>query len=304
MRLATYRVEGGEPRAGTVVEIDGTDHVVDIANASGGVLPSDLLAVVAGGTGMHAALAALPTQSAVPVSNVELLAPIPRPGKLLAAAGNYQAHVVEGGRPAVDKTRTVPKLFLKPSTSIIGQGAALHLPAVSSSVDWELELAIVIGTGGRNIPEAEALDHVYGYTIINDISARKMDWDIAERAEGAWEGFFDWLEGKWIDDFAPIGPWIVTSDEVPDPDNLDLRLHVNGNVRQEASTADMIFDTRELVSFASRLMTLEPGDIIATGTPAGVGDTHGNYLHGGDRMEGWIDRLGTLVTPVVAANGS
>ncbi len=300
MRLATYRVDGGEPRAGLVIERAGVDHVIDIAAASSGALPADLLAIVAGGAGLHAGIAALSEAAGTPVADVHLLAPLPRPGKLLAAAGNYQAHILEGGRPAVDKTRTVPKLFLKPSTSIIGQDAPLHLPAVSSSVDWELELAIVIGTGGRDIPIETALDHVYGYTIINDISARKMDWDIVERAEGAWEGFFDWREGKWVDDFAPIGPWIVTADEIPDPDALDLRLHVNGNVRQEASTADMIFDTRELIAFASRLMTLEPGDIIATGTPAGVGDTHGNYLHAGDRMEGWIEGLGTLVTPVVA----
>lgn len=303
MRLVTYRSPSGEPRAGILVDRDGTDAVIDIAAASRGALPADLLSIIAKGDAVASALAQLSSAEATPLSDRTLLTPIARPGKLIAAAGNYQAHVIEGGRPAVDKTRTVPKLFLKPSTSIIGPGDALDLPEVSSAVDWELELAIVIGTGGRNIPVDSALDHVFGYTVINDISARRMDWDIAERAEGAWEGFFDWLEGKWVDGFAPIGPWIVTSDEVPDPDSLKLRLLVNGEVRQEATTAEMIFDTRELIAFASRLMTLEPGDIIATGTPAGVGDTHGNYLAEGDLMEGWVERIGTLVTPVAGRAG-
>lgn len=300
MRLATYRSPSGEPRAAVLVDRDGVDHVVDIAAASRGALPSDLLSLIAGGESIRGALAELSDRDAVPLAEGALLTPLARPGKLIAAAGNYQAHIIEGGRPAVDKTRTVPKLFLKPATSIIGPGDALELPDVSGAVDWELELAIVIGTGGRRIPVESALDHVYGYTVINDVSARRMDWDIAERAEGAWEGFFDWLEGKWIDGFAPIGPWIVTRDEIADPDALDMRLRVNGEVRQEASTAEMIFDSRELIAFASRLMTLEPGDIIATGTPAGVGDTQGHYLADGDVMEGWVDKLGTLVTPVIA----
>lgn len=303
MRLGTYRQGSGQPRSCKVITRDGADYIIDIASASGGALPVDLMAIIASGDALLGALESLSDRAAVPAASVSLLTPLARPGKLLAAAGNYQAHIIEGGRPAVDKTRTVPKLFLKPSTSIIGPEAALRLPTVSSSVDWELELAIIIGEGGRDIPLESALDHVYGYAIINDISARKMDWDITERAEGAWEGFFDWLEGKWIDGFAPIGPWIVTRDEIENPDALDLRLLVNGAVRQEASTADMIFDSRELIAFASRLMTLEPGDIIATGTPAGVGDTHGHYLSGGDVMEGWVDGLGTLITPVVAAEG-
>lgn len=300
MRLATYRSASGEPRAGMVIERNGFDWVVDIAAASGGRLPADLMAIIAGGRAALDELGKLSQDDAVALELDSLLTPIARPGKLIAAAGNYQAHIIEGGRPPVDKSRTVPKLFLKPSTSIIGPGASLALPEVSSAVDWELELAVIIGAGGRHIPVDSALDHVFGYTIINDISARRMDWSIADRAEGAWEGFFDWLEGKWIDGFAPIGPWIVTSDEIADPDSLELRLEVNGEVRQRASTAEMIFDTRELVAFASRLMTLEPGDIIATGTPAGVGDTHGNYLSRGDVMVGRIENLGALTTPVVS----
>jgi 2-keto-4-pentenoate hydratase/2-oxohepta-3-ene-1,7-dioic acid hydratase in catechol pathway len=298
MRLATYRASDGQARACLVIEQEGIDLLLDINAASDGHLPADLITLIGMGDPALDRLKALPTTDARPLMTEELLAPIPRPGKLIAAAGNYQAHVVEGGRPPVDKTKTVPKLFLKPSTSIIGPSEPLELPDVSSAVDWELELAVIIGKGGRHIPVDSALDHVFGYTIVNDVSARRMDWPIAERAEGAWEGFFDWLEGKWIDGFAPLGPWIVTSDEIPDPSDLALRLEVNGEIRQEASTSEMIFDTRELIAFASRLMTLEPGDIIATGTPAGVGDTLGSYLSPGDVMVGSIFGIGHLATPV------
>lgn len=304
MRLATYLSNSGEQRACKVVSRAGEDYLIDIAAASKGSLSADLMSIIAGGPSALAVVEGLPEKDATRLAHGFLLAPLVRPGKLIAAAGNYQAHVIEGGRPPVDKTRTVPKLFLKPSTSIIAHEAPMRLPDVSGAVDWELELAIVIGEGGRDITPDRARDHVFGYTIINDISARRMDWDIVERAEGAWEGFFDWLEGKWLDGFAPIGPWIVTSDEIENPDALDLRLLVNGKVRQLASTSEMIFDARELISFASRLMTLEPGDIIATGTPAGVGDTTATYLSDGDVMEGWIEGLGTLVTPVISARAT
>lgn len=302
MRLATYLDPDSRPRAALVVDDGGQDAIIDLHDATDGALPADMVQLLAGGRDALARAAAAQAHAVrIPLSEVTLLAPIPRPPKLLAAAGNYQAHVLEGGLPAVNKSGTVPKLFLKPSTTVIPAGAALELTRVSSSVDWELELAIVIGTAGRDIPEEHALEHVAGYTIINDISARKMDWGIEQRNEGASEGFFDWLEGKWIDGFAPLGPWIVTADEIPDPDDLDLRLTVNGGVVQEANTDGMIFSVRELIAFSSRLMTLEPGDVIATGTPAGVGDTTGVYLKAGDLMEGWIEKLGVLTTPVVAA---
>lgn len=268
MRLCTYRAPGEPPRAGAVVE----DRVVDLA--------ADLLDVLRAGPATFDA-----SGDGRPLSEVELLAPLPRPPKLLAAAANYQAHIAEGGLPPVDKRTIVPKLFLKPSSAIIGPDAVLTLPSVSSTVDWELELAVVMGQG-----------QVAGYTIINDISARTMDWGLPQRDPTHWDGFFDWLNGKWGDGFAPMGPWIVTADELSEP--LRLRLSVNGEVRQEASTGDMIFGVDELVAFASRFMTLEPGDVIATGTPAGVGATDGTYLKAGDRMEGWIEGIGTLRTLV------
>ncbi len=166
-------------------------------------------------------------------------------------------------------------------------------------MDWELELGVVIGRGGRDIPLSAAMDHVLGYTIINDVSARSMAWGLADRESTNWDGFFDWLNGKWPDGFAPSGPWIVTADEIDDPHDLALELRVNDTVRQSGSTAEMLFRTDEIIAFASRFMMLEPGDLIATGTPAGVGDTTKTYLRAGDVMTGTIAGLGSLRTPVV-----
>jgi len=236
-----------------------------------------------------------------PLSQVELLPPVPNPGKLLAVAANYQDHIRESGLPPVDKSRRVPRLFLKPSTSLLAPGAALKLPAVSHTVDWELELAVVIGRPASFVTVDRALSHIAGYAIINDVSARSLDWDVT-RDDDPWNGFFDWLNGKWLDGFAPMGPWLRTADEVPDPQDLWISLRVNGSERQHARTADMIYSVVELVAFASRLMTLQPGDVIATGTPAGVGAATQTYLAAGDVVEGTIDGLGTLVTPVVAGD--
>jgi 2-keto-4-pentenoate hydratase/2-oxohepta-3-ene-1,7-dioic acid hydratase in catechol pathway len=223
-----------------------------------------------------------------------------RPPKILAAAGNYQAHIVEGGAKPVDKSVIVPKLFMKPSSAVIAPGAPVPLSTVSNTVDWELELAVIIGRRGRDIPVERALDHVAGYTVINDISARTAEWGVAGRDPGEWDLFFDWLNGKWGDGYAPMGPWLVTTDDIPDPQALRMRLDVNGKTFQDAVTEDMIFSSAELIAFASRFMTLEPGDTFATGTPSGVGDSTGTYLKEGDVMEGWIEQIGTLVTPVSA----
>ena len=271
MRLVTY-VREGEPRAGS---IEG-DTVVDLG-------PS-MLEVLADGIG--------PADGEAPrhaLADVRLLAPLPRPGKLLACAGNYQEHIAEGGGTAVDKGRAIPRLFIKPVTTVLAPGEPLRLPALSRAVDWELELAAVIGRDGA----------VAGYAMLNDVSARSIDWDV-ERDLVEWDRFFDWLNGKWFDGFAPMGPWIATPDEIADPNDLKLELRVNGEVRQSASTSQMIFRVDELVAFANRITTLEPGDVIATGTPAGVGAASHTYLEAGDVMEGTIEGLGVLRTPVVA----
>ena len=304
MRLASYRGPDGAPRAGAVIGSAGDEQIVDLAQATGGGVPTgDLLGLLqAGPAALAAARAAAESGAgAQSLSGVQLLPPIRRPGKLLAVAGNFQAHIEEGGGERVDKTKIVPKLFIKPSSAIIGPGEAVKLPTVSNTLDWELELAIVIGTGGRDIPVERARDHVAGYSVINDISARSMQWGVEGRVTGGFDDFFDWLNGKWGDGFAAWGPWITTTESVkPDPNDLEMTLKVGDKTWQHGSTSDMIFSPEEIIAFASRFMTLEPGDVIAGGTLDGTGDASGVYLKAGDVMTGTIGDLGTLVTPVVA----
>ena len=234
-----------------------------------------------------------------PLRGVRVLAPLLAPGKVLAVAANYQAHVTEGGGQARDEKTATPRLFLKPDTAITGPDAPVVLNPITHQLDWEVEIAAVIGRRTEGVSVQEALDQVFGYATSNDISARSLDLG-DHRDDEAWTGFFDWLEGKWLDGSAPIGPYLVTTDEVPDPQNLDLTLELNGQVMQQGSSADMIHTVAELVSFSSRLMTLNPGDVILTGTPSGVGATTGTFLRPGDRMVARVQGLGELVTPVVA----
>jgi len=307
MRLATYRGKDDSPRAALVLGTGGNERLVDLADGSSGRIPAgDVLTLLEAGPEALAAARAVEASgpTGVPVGSVELLAPIRRPGKLLAVAGNFQAHIEEGGGTRVDRTRIVPKLFIKPSSAVIGPGEAVALPTVSDALDWELELAIVIGTRGRDIPVAKARDHIVGYSVINDISARRMQWGVPGREPSGFDDFFDWLNGKWGDGFAAWGPWITTTEAAkPDPNELEMTLKVNGKVWQHGSTADMIFSPEEIIAFASRFMTLEPGDVIAGGTLDGTGDAAGVYLQAGDVMEGSIGDLGTLVTPVVGTRG-
>jgi 2-keto-4-pentenoate hydratase/2-oxohepta-3-ene-1,7-dioic acid hydratase in catechol pathway len=299
MKLVTYLVEsegrhGAESgvRHGLLRGEADTERIVDLG-------AGDLLALIeAGPAGLERAQAAAGAER--DLNGVRLLAPVLRPPKLLALARNYQDHITEGGGQPVDKRRIVPKLFLKPSSAIIGPDAAVYLPTVSHTTDWEVELAVVIGTRCRNVPLERALDMVFGYTIANDISARTTDWGV-ERDPDQWNEFFDWLNGKWPDGFAPLGPYILTADERPDPQGLALELYLNGERKQHSTTREMISTVAETIAFASRFMTLEPGDIIETGTPSGVGATTGTYVKAGDVMEARIDKLGTLRTPVLAA---
>jgi 2-keto-4-pentenoate hydratase/2-oxohepta-3-ene-1,7-dioic acid hydratase in catechol pathway len=290
VRLATYAGDDGI-RRGALEGAEGAEVVRDIG-------PGDLLTLLESGEdwllrARERAARAEPR----PLAGVRLLAPIRRPPKLLALAGNYQEHVKEGGVAPVNKGGATPLLFLKPSSAIVAAGEPLLLPTVSDAVDYELELGVVIGRRCKAVRVEDALGVVAGYLVANDISARRVDWGV-EREMTERIGYFDWLNGKWPDTFAPLGPFVRTADEVPDPQALRMRLSVNGAVRQEASTADMIFSVAETIAFASRFMTLEPGDIIETGTPSGVGATTGTFLGPGDRVEAWIEGLGTLVTPV------
>ncbi len=237
----------------------------------------------------------------VPLDSVELLAPIPRPGKILALAGNYSEHIKEAsvhhgyklGLSESPRQTTVPRPFLMPSTCVTGPGRTVAWPAYSQQIDYELELAVVIGRNAKCVAAGDAIEYVAGYTIANDVSARSVTFS-KNRQKRPWDEFYDWLNGKWADGFCPMGPYFVTKDEIPNVQNLKMVLKVNGEVRQNANTSQMIYAVADIVSFLSHLMTLEPGDIICTGTPSGVGVATGNFLKAGDRIECSIENLGTL----------
>jgi 2-keto-4-pentenoate hydratase/2-oxohepta-3-ene-1,7-dioic acid hydratase in catechol pathway len=244
---------------------------------------------------------AVKSEIVTPLENVKLLAPIPRPGKLLALAGNYGEHIKEAslqrgfnlGLSEAKKQTTVPRPFLKPSTTIIGQDDKIPWPAYSEQIDYELELAVVIGKRAKCVDAKEAIGCVAGYTIANDVSARSVTFKNG-RAKRPWDDFYDWLAGKWADGFCPMGPYLVTADEIADIQNLQMELKVNGETRQKANTNQMIYPVADIVSFLSFLMTLEPGDIILTGTPAGVAVATGRFLQTGDVIECKIENLGVL----------
>src|SRR2546428_5591862 len=243
MKLVTYLAPASAPRLGAVV--DGRIYdLAGIAQANGEVLPSTMLDFLAlGDTGVERARrllarAVIGGYASVAESEVQLLAPIPRPPKVLALAGNYQEHIKEAGRPPVNKARITPRMFIKPATTIIGPNQPVRLPRVSQAIDWELELGVVIGRTGRYVNVADALAYVAGYCIFNDVSARKLNL-AANRDARDGDSFFDWLAGKWLDGFAPLGPYLVTKDEIPDVHNLAVRLYVNGVLKQDGNTAQM-----------------------------------------------------------------
>ncbi len=221
----------------------------------------------------------------VPLESVTLLAPIPSPPQFLGVGLNYRAHAIEAGMDIP----TSPVTFPFHQSAITGNGAAIEIPRVSELVDWEAELAIVIGSGGKNIPLESALDHVAGYTIVNDVSARDI-----QRADGQWS------RAKSFDTFKPMGPWITTTDELGDAGDLGITLTVNGEVMQDGDTSDLIFSVPEIVSFISRDTTLLPAAVIATGTPAGVGmgRTPPMFLRRGDIVEIEIAGIGRLANLV------
>lgn len=233
------------------------------------------------------------------IEDVQLLVPVPAPSKLLLLAGNYSKHIEEGGGKAEERQKTFPYVFMKPPlTTLTHPGQPVKIPEVSPDhVDWELELGIVIGKPCKGVSEAEALDYVAGYTVINDISDRKFRPN-PERTKREKDSFFDWLHGKWHDTFCPMGPCITSADEIPDPQTLKMKLSVNGNVEQDASTAEMIFPVAAIIEFISSYVSLEPGDVISTGTPSGVGASKKKFLKHGDELRAEIEQIGVLQNPV------
>jgi 2-keto-4-pentenoate hydratase/2-oxohepta-3-ene-1,7-dioic acid hydratase in catechol pathway len=244
---------------------------------------------------------AIAADKKLPTSSVELLVPVPRPNKMFFLAGNYAQHIEESGGIAVERAETFPYVFMKPpSTTLTDPGKSVRIPAISPDhIDWELELAVVIGRLAKSVKEADALSYVAGYTVVNDISNRRFRPN-PQRRERDRDRFFDWLHGKWHDSFCPCGPCILSADAAPDPQVMPMQLRVNGAVKQDSNTARQVFPVAAVIEFISGFVTLEPGDIIATGTPAGVGDAQGEYLKSGDRVEATILPIGTLVSTVEA----
>jgi 2-keto-4-pentenoate hydratase/2-oxohepta-3-ene-1,7-dioic acid hydratase in catechol pathway len=289
MRLVTF-VVNGSTRLGALVTADGREWVIDL-NQVDAQIPVDVIEFLQGGSEMRRlaekALASAKPGSRQARSAVTLKAPIPWPGKIVAIGQNYLEHAKESGasRPPF------PIIFAKYANSVIGPGQAIVIPAAVTKPDYEGELAVVIGRRGRNIPEAEALSYVAGYMPLNDVSAR--DW---QNRTG------QWVIGKTCDTFCPMGPALVTADEVPDPQNLHLRTVIGDEVLQVGYTGDMIFSVAHLIADMTRVMTLEPGDVIATGTPPGIGAarTPPRWLKPGDVVRIEIDGVGVLENPVAA----
>src|SRR5258705_659034 len=230
-------------------------------------------------------LRALEVGRVIKRADVVLLAPVPRPGKLICIGLNYRDHAIESKMPITER----PVVFSKFSSSVIGPGEAVVVPSKSEQVDYEAELAVVIGRRAKNVTPEQAYDYVLGYTIVNDVSARDFQF-----ADGQWQ------RGKSCDTFAPMGQWIVTTDEIPDPHKLSIKLRLNGQTMQDSSTNQLIFGVPELIAFLSESITLEPGDVIATGTPPGVGFARKPpvFLKSGDVMEVEIEGSGTLTSPI------
>lgn len=219
----------------------------------------------------------------------ELTAPY-RPERIYCAAANYSAHKKEMGDVAsyAEKKNSKPYFFQKYGNTIIGPNDVIRKPAETQKLDWEVELAVVIGRTARRIPEERALDTVACYTILNDITAR----DLNRREDYPFK--FDWFQGKCHDTFAPLGPWMVPSWQIPDPQALKLGLKVNGQAMQDDDTGSMVWNVREQIAYLSTIVTLRPGDVIATGTPTGVGAGRGIFLKNGDTVSAWIENIGTL----------
>ena len=313
MPLVTFRDSRGDSRLGaavnqTIVDLNvacraalekaGDSRADDTARA---LLPPDMIAFLDGGERSLAAArealdfahgmqpgAAADRRIAWPANSVKLCAPVPRPRKLILVGLNYRDHAEEAGM----KIPEVPTFFSKYPNCVIAPGDAIKIPRVSTMIDYEGEYAFVIGKGGKDIPRDKALDYVAGYTILNDVSCRDYQLKTGQ-----------WMIGKTFDTFAPMGPYLVLKDEIPDPHNLELSTFLNGERMQHSNTRHLIFNTHHLISFLSEVFTLEPGDVVSTGTPSGVGFARKPpvYMKPGDVVRVEIAGLGALENPVAAA---
>ena len=277
---------------GVRLGVETTTGVIDVqaaARAAGLSAPRTAREVAAGGEASLARLAQLldTADGATAAADLRLAPPLADPDKVICVGANYRKHSAEAGLPVPDQ----PIYFAKYRNSLAGHGQDVAIPVVTSKVDYEVELVAVIGQRARRVAVTHALDHVFGYATGNDLSARELQMRTSQ-----------WMYGKAIDGFAPLGPHLVTADEVADPQDLELKTWVNGELRQDSNTRDMVFSVAELVSDLSQIMTLEPGDLIYTGTPEGVilGMTDQTWLQPGDEVACEVAGLGRLVTNLVA----
>jgi 2-keto-4-pentenoate hydratase/2-oxohepta-3-ene-1,7-dioic acid hydratase in catechol pathway len=282
MKFVTFRRSGSAPEPGILAD----NRVIGLSGAG----YTSLLDVIAKWETAKSAIekyaSGAPQGDVSDASAVTLLAPIPRPQKLICVGLNYRDHAIESKM----EIPSVPTIFNKFASSVIGPGDNIVLPRNSQKPDYEAEFAFVIGKGGRHVPADKWQDHVFGYTIVNDVSARDFQMATSQ-----------WLMGKTFDTFAPMGPAIVTADEITDPHNLDIRMTISGEVLQSSNTRELIFRIPQLIEYLSSVFTLEPGDIVSTGTPAGVGFGHKppRWLKQGDECVVSVQGLGELRNPVV-----
>lgn len=281
MKLVTFNYQA-VTRVGVVVG----NAVVDSLGAAD--IPSTMLEFLAAGQTALQALQELidSQQQRLALSDVKVMAPIPRPGKFLGVGLNYADHIAE---TALQKPE-YPTFFTKQSTCVIAQGEAIHVPKVSEKLDYEVELAFVIGKRCRHVPLEDAHKVIAGYTLVNDVSVR--DWQFRSPT---------WTLGKSFDTHGPMGPWIVTADEISDPHNLNLKTWIDDDLRQSSNTQHMIFNCYEMIAYLTQAMTLEPGDVIATGTPSGVGVKMKprGYMQAGQTVKIEIEHIGSLANPVI-----
>ena len=295
--------EGNDRRLGVLRE-GSPDELVDVSQLAkeknSSTAPADILALIDAGEGglnrVRELIAGANAAAVRKLKGLDILSPLDPPrGNIYAIGRNYLKHADEAAR-ATKTEPSPPTIFTKAITSITGPYSDIPInPAVSDRIDWEVELGVVIGRRGANIAREDALDHVFGYTVVNDVTARDI--------QNGWGG--QWFKGKSLDATCPVGPWIVTREEVPDPQELQLQLRVNGVVKQEANTRDMIYPVAEVIRWLSIGMTLLPGALIATGTPEGVGfaRTPPEFLQPGDLMETEVQGLGLLRNRIVGGRG-
>jgi 2,4-didehydro-3-deoxy-L-rhamnonate hydrolase len=300
MRLVTFRAgDGAAPEIGGMVgnavvafrpALRAAMQAAEEPDTTASVIPADMTALLAAGEAAMVAaaralaFAARPENAALrrPLSSVALLAPL-APGKILGVGRNYADHAKEVGGPKL----AAPRIFLKPTSSVCGPGSAVRIPEAALKPDWEVELGVVIGRPAWQVHESRALDHVAGYTVLNDLSDRALQFDHPLPMTSF---------AKGLDGFCPMGPWIATPEEVGEPWQLDLRCWLNGELVQEGNTKDLIFPVAALIAWLSKFLVLQPGDVIATGTPAGVGHFRDppRYLKPGDRLRMEVERVGVL----------